>query len=100
MFNSPGEIEVKEIETPEIGPDEVLKEGRIAAAALDIHEDEPLPEGSLWLGLENVTFTSHIAGTTMDTWQNSVRMVAEAIREFSETGRCQNTVNAESLERA
>jgi D-3-phosphoglycerate dehydrogenase / 2-oxoglutarate reductase len=79
---------------------EVLKEGRIAGAALDVHDDEPLSEDSLWLELENVTFTPHIAGTTMNTWENSVRMVAEAIKEFSETGRCQNTVNAESLERA
>ena len=79
---------------------EVLKEGRIAGAALDVHDDEPLPKGSSWLELENVTFTPHIAGTTTNTWENSVRMVAEAIREFSETGRNENTVNAESLERA
>lgn len=78
---------------------EVLKEGRIAGAALDVHDDEPMPEGSPWLELENVTFTPHIAGTTMDSWENSIRMVAEAIREFSETGRCENTVNAKSLER-
>jgi D-3-phosphoglycerate dehydrogenase len=79
---------------------EVLMEGRIAGAALDVHDDEPLSEGSPWLELENVTFTPHIAGTTMNTWENSVRMVAETIKEFSETGRCQNTVNAESLEHA
>jgi D-3-phosphoglycerate dehydrogenase len=79
---------------------EVLREERIAGAALDVHDDEPLPKGSPWLELENVTFTPHIAGTTMDTWENSVRLAAEAIREFSETGRCENTVNAEALERA
>ena len=76
---------------------EILKEGGIAGAALDVHDDEPLPEGSPWLELENVTLTPHLAGTTTNTWENSVRMVAEAIRELSETGRCQNTVNAESL---
>jgi D-3-phosphoglycerate dehydrogenase len=79
---------------------EVLEEGRIAGAALDVHDYEPLPEGSPWLELENVTFTPHLAGTTMDTWENSARMVAEAVREFRETGRCENTVNAESLEHA
>jgi hypothetical protein len=77
---------------------EVLREGRIAGAALDVFDDEPLPEGSPWLELENVTFTPHIAGSTEDTWESTVRMVAEAVREFSETGRCLNTVNAKELE--
>lgn len=79
---------------------EVLEEGRIAGAALDVHDDEPLSEDSPWLRLENVTFTPHIAGSTIDTWENSVRMVAEAVRELADTGRCRNTVNAEALERA
>jgi D-3-phosphoglycerate dehydrogenase len=78
---------------------EVLKEGRIAGAALDVHDDEPLGEGNPWVKLENVTLTPHIAGTTTSTWENSVRMVAEAVKEIAETGRATNTVNAESLEK-
>jgi len=78
---------------------EVLKEGRIAGAALDVHDDEPLGEENPWVGLENVTLTPHIAGTTTSTWENSVTMVAEAIKEYAETGRATNTVNAESLEK-
>ena len=61
---------------------EVLKEGRIAGAALD---DEPLEEGSPWLELENATLTPHVVGTSTSTWENSVRMVAEAVRELEET---------------
>ncbi|AHY48308.1 Phosphoglycerate dehydrogenase and related dehydrogenase (plasmid) [Rubrobacter radiotolerans] len=76
---------------------EVLKEGRIAGAALDVHDDEPLGEGSEWTELENVTLTPHIAGSTTSTWLNSVRMSAEAVKELSETGRATNTVNADAL---
>ncbi len=78
---------------------EVLKEGRIAGAALDVHDDEPLGEGNPWLDLENVTLTPHIAGSTTSTWENSVLMAAEAVKELSDMGRAKNTVNAESLER-
>lgn len=77
---------------------EVLREGRIAGAALDVHDDEPLGEGNAWTGLENVTFTPHLAGSTASTWKNSVEMTAEAVKEISETGRATNTVNAEALE--
>lgn len=79
---------------------EVLKEGRIAGAGLDVFDDEPLGEGSPWLELENVTLTPHIAGSTTSTWENSVRMTAEAVKEIAETGRATNTVNAERLEKA
>ena len=78
---------------------EVLKEGRIAGAALDVHDDEPLGEGNPWVELENVTLAPHIAGSTTSTWENSVRMVAEAVKEIAENGRATNTVNAESLEK-
>ncbi|MGH3087799.1 MAG: 2-hydroxyacid dehydrogenase [Rubrobacteraceae bacterium] len=77
---------------------EVLQEGRIAGAGLDVFDDEPLPEGSPWLELENVTLAPHIAGSTTSTWENSVRMTAEAVKEVAETGRARNTVNAEALE--
>ena len=79
---------------------EALSEGRIAGAALDVHDDEPLSADSPWLKLENVTFTPHIADTTRETWESSVTLVAEAIRELSENGRALNTVNPRALEEA
>ena len=41
-----------------------LKEKRIAGAGLDVLPDEPLKPDSPFLTLDNVTLTTHIAGTT------------------------------------
>lgn len=76
---------------------DALKERRIAGAGLDVHEDEPLPPDSRWRGLDNVTLSAHVAGSTVEAWDNSVRLVAEAVRELAETGRAVTTVNADAL---
>jgi D-3-phosphoglycerate dehydrogenase / 2-oxoglutarate reductase len=72
---------------------EIIAERRIAGAALDVHEDEPLPADSPWRRLDNVTLTPHIAGSTEETVENSVRLVAEAVAEIAASGRATNTVN-------
>ncbi|CAL8980750.1 Hydroxypyruvate reductase [Rhodoplanes serenus] len=48
-----------------------LKEKRIAGAALDVHSSEPIAPGSEILTLDNVTLTSHIAGTTREALTRS-----------------------------
>jgi D-3-phosphoglycerate dehydrogenase len=78
---------------------DALSEHRIAGAGLDVHEDEPLPPDSRWRGLDNVTLSAHVAGSTVEAWDNSVRLVAEAVRELAETGRAVTTVNADALGR-
>lgn len=66
---------------------------RIAGAALDVHEDEPLPADSPWRRLPNVTLTPHTAGATPEVWTNSAQLVADAIRELADSGTATNTVN-------
>ncbi|MCL6439476.1 MAG: 2-hydroxyacid dehydrogenase [Rubrobacteraceae bacterium] len=75
---------------------EALAERRIAGAALDVHDEEPLPSGSPWRSLENVTLTPHIAGATPETKERTVRLVARAVRELLETGNCSTVVNVPS----
>ncbi|WP_432748518.1 2-hydroxyacid dehydrogenase [Pectinatus frisingensis] len=55
----------------------VLSEGRLAGAAIDTFDDEPLPANSSFLTLPNVTLTSHLAGTTADAFKNTPKLFAE-----------------------
>jgi D-3-phosphoglycerate dehydrogenase len=75
----------------------VLQRRQIAGAGLDVYDEEPLPPGSPWRRLDNVTLTTHFGGDTADTNRRSARLVAKAVAEFARTGRCAGAVNAEAL---
>ena len=47
---------------------DALREGRIAAAGLDVFEKEPVDPENPLLSMSNVVVTPHSAGTTWDTW--------------------------------
>jgi len=55
---------------------DVLKARKIAGAALDVFDDEPLPSDSPFLALDNVTIVPHLAGSTVDAFRNSPRLFA------------------------
>jgi erythronate-4-phosphate dehydrogenase len=57
-----------------------LREGRLAAAVLDVWEDEPAIDVEL-LGLSRIA-TPHIAGYSTDGKLNAARMIYEALRTF------------------
>ncbi|WP_428936765.1 2-hydroxyacid dehydrogenase [Fontivita pretiosa] len=61
----------------------VLAEKRIAGAALDVHEVEPLPPDSPLLRLENVVMTPHTAGHSdtiyHDFWRDSVDTIRQVL---------------------
>jgi len=61
---------------------EALKEKRIAGAALDVYEMEPLSPEDPLLKLENVTLTSHIAGYSRDVAERTGRMIAEDVKRY------------------
>lgn len=61
---------------------EALAAGRIAGAALDVFELEPLPQASPLLSLDNVTLTSHIAFDTAGFYAKSPVLWLEGFRSF------------------
>ncbi|MEM3590977.1 MAG: glyoxylate reductase [Candidatus Bathyarchaeia archaeon] len=72
---------------------EALKEGRLAGAALDVFEQEPLPADSPLLKLNNVILTPHIASASYETRSRMAEMVAENLIAFFDGKVPPNLVN-------
>jgi D-3-phosphoglycerate dehydrogenase len=78
---------------------EALRAGTIAGAALDVFEREPLEPGDALLELDNVTLTSHLAGTTSEALTRSPALLVRAVAEVLDGGRPASLLNAELLDR-
>lgn len=72
-----------------INPDDLYNaicEGKISAAGLDTHYEEPLKEGYKLAGLDNVILTPHIGGLSYEAFQSMMAGAVENIIAF-EDGR-------------
>ncbi|MCF2705874.1 2-hydroxyacid dehydrogenase [Arcanobacterium haemolyticum] len=56
-----------------------LSDNKIMGAAIDTFDDEPLPANSPWMNLDNVTITSHLAGSTKDAFRKTPHMLSRRI---------------------
>lgn len=61
---------------------QALRERRIAAAALDVFEPEPLPADSELWGLDNLLITPHVAGGTQFECQHVLEIFDENLERF------------------
>lgn len=77
---------------------EVLQGGRIAGAALDVYDEEPLPAGHPLADLPNVLLSPHLGYVTRDTMQLFFGDTVENIVAFHE-GAPVRVMNPEVLER-
>jgi phosphoglycerate dehydrogenase-like enzyme len=71
---------------------EALQKGKLAAAALDVYDREPLPAGDPILSLPNVVLSPHNAGMTPEAIERGNEMLVENILSFLQ-GRLINVVN-------
>jgi len=70
------------LQVDEIALADALRNHRIAGAALDVFEHEPLPaESRLW-ELENLLITPHTAGLTEKLWQRHYALFSENLRRY------------------
>lgn len=61
---------------------EALAQHRIAGAALDVYEHEPLPKDDPLLELDNVTLTPHMAGGSNDAFYHTPALLRRRMEGF------------------
>jgi D-3-phosphoglycerate dehydrogenase / 2-oxoglutarate reductase len=77
---------------------EAIKSGKVAGAALDVYETEPLPKDHPLRGLPQVIMTPHLGASTEEAQENVGIEVAEAITDFLLNGAVRNAVNLPNLD--
>ena len=75
-----------------------LESGRVAGAALDVYETEPLPADHPLRKLPQVILTPHLGASTEEAQDNVGIEVAEAITAFLVDGEVRNAVNLPALD--
>jgi D-3-phosphoglycerate dehydrogenase len=77
-----------------------LKNGKVAAAGLDVFEDEPLARDSELRALANVVLTPHLGASTAEAQESVGIEIAEQIADVLNGGIIRNAVNVPSLDAA
>ncbi len=77
-----------------------LKSGKVAAAGLDVFEDEPLAKDSELRTLPNVVLTPHLGASTAEAQESVGIEIAEQIADVLAGGVIRNAVNMPSIDAA
>ncbi len=77
---------------------EALKSGKVAAAGLDVYEDEPPPEDSELRRLDNLVLTPHLGASTEEAQENVGIDVARQMIDALKGGMIVNALNMPSVD--
>jgi phosphoglycerate dehydrogenase-like enzyme len=61
---------------------DALQHRRIAGAALDVFNEEPLPANSPFWSLDNILITPHTAAVTDRLWERHYRLIVDNMKRF------------------
>ena len=76
---------------------DALSAGRLAGAALDVFEIQPLPKGDRLLALDSVLATPHLAGLTRQSMRRMSESAVAQMRQMLDGERPAHLVNPEIL---
>jgi len=77
---------------------EALRDGRVAAAALDVYENEPPGAEFPLRDLPNIVLTPHLGASTAEAQESVGIEIAEAIRAVLIEGTVRNAVNMPNID--
>lgn len=77
---------------------DALKRGHVAAAALDVFEQEPLPADSILRGAPNLVLTPHLGASTAEAQESVGIEIAQSVRAVLLEGTIRNAINMPNLD--
>lgn len=72
---------------------DAIREGRVAGAALDVFEQEPVSPANPLLSLDQVITTPHLGASTTEAQLSVATLIAEQVLDYLERGTVRGAVN-------
>lgn len=76
---------------------DALESRHLGAAALDVYDEEPPPEGSRLFKVPRLVLSPHIAGATKETAQRAARIAAEEVGRYVRGEKLANVANRDAV---